>query len=45
VLGRTRVDRAYEVHDRVDQDLYVGSYRDPVTDERVAVLLRVALGR
>lgn len=44
LAGRVEVDRPYEVYDRIDQELYVGSYRDPVTDERIAVLLRVGMG-
>lgn len=44
LAGRVEVDRPYEVYDRIDEGLYVGSYRDPLTDERIAVLLRVEIG-
>jgi len=43
VVGRTVIDRAYKLHDQLDASTFVGSYRDPVTDERIAVVLDVAI--
>lgn len=45
LVGRVVVDRSYEVYDRVDDNHYVGTFRDPDTDERVAVLLQVLVRR
>ena len=44
LLGRTVQDRAYDVYDRTEDGFVVASYRDPTTDERIAVLLEVTIG-
>lgn len=41
LLARSVVDRAYDVYDLMRDGRVVGSYRDPETDERTAVVLSV----
>lgn len=41
LLARSVVDRAYDVYDLMRDGRVVGSYRDPETDERTAVVVSV----
>jgi hypothetical protein len=43
VTHRSVVGRAYYLHDRLDDDTVICSYRDPETDERIAVILNLSL--